>query len=270
MPKVSVIIPTYNRAKYLCEAIDSVLAQTYKDYEIIVVDDGSTDDTKKVLAKYGSSIRYYCQENSGIAVARNVGISLSEGEYIAFLDDDDIWLSDKLKVQMKYLEKNSDIDLVTSRAEIIDSEGHLTGGFKPSKFYATDFEGLLNSNFIVVPSVVFKKKILSKVGYFDEKLRCCEDYELWLRIALKGKIYFMDQVLVKYRMTPNSLSKDLIKLYTSGIYIFKKLDRICNSRQKQLIREMMSGVRYRLAKEYFKKKHIGKFLVNYTLSKFIK
>ena len=102
MPKVSVIIPTYNRAHYICETIDSILAQTYRDYEIIVVDDGSADNTRKVLQKYDGKVRYFYQKNRGPSAARNFGISQSQGEYIAFLDDDDLWTENKLELQIDF------------------------------------------------------------------------------------------------------------------------------------------------------------------------
>ncbi len=111
MPKVSVIIPTYNRAHFLCEALDSALSQTFKDFEIIIVDDGSTDNTKQVLEKYGSRIYYIYQENKGRAEARNTGIRRAKGEHIAFLDDDDIWLPNKLEKQVFFLDARPDIGI---------------------------------------------------------------------------------------------------------------------------------------------------------------
>ena len=109
MPKVSVIIPTYNRSKYVTKAIDSVLAQTYRDFEIIVVDDGSTDNTKEVLKPYTDRIKYLYQENTGVSAARNAGIRAAGGQWIAFLDSDDEWLPEKLSIQMDYLSRHNEI-----------------------------------------------------------------------------------------------------------------------------------------------------------------
>ena len=116
--KVSVAIPTYNRAHYICETIDSVLVQTYKDYEIIVVDDGSTDNTREILKRYGGKIKYFYQANQGQASAWNYAVSQSSGEYIAFLDDDDLWFPEKLERQVEVLDKNPDLGFVCSESYV--------------------------------------------------------------------------------------------------------------------------------------------------------
>ncbi len=125
MPKVSVIIATYNRTHFVCEAIESVLNQTFPDFEIIVIDDGSIDNTKQVLEKYASRIQYIFQENKGRAEARNTGIKNAKCEYIAFLDDDDIWLPNKLEKQVIFLDSHPDIELVYTFTEVINEQGRL-------------------------------------------------------------------------------------------------------------------------------------------------
>src|SRR4030042_587586 len=122
MPKVSVIITTYNRVHFVCEAIDSVLNQTFKDFEIIVVDDGSTDNTKEALKRYSKNIFYIYQSNKGRSQARNTGLKVAKGDYIAFLDDDDIWVPHKLEKQVAFMDSNPNIGLVHTITEVIDEE----------------------------------------------------------------------------------------------------------------------------------------------------
>ena len=130
MKKVTIIIPTYNSSPFIGKAIDSVLAQTYTDYEIILVDDGSTDNTKEILEKYQDNITYILQPNQGVAIARNTGIRNSESEYIALLDSDDEWLPEKLELQMRTIEKNNDVGLVHTNDIQISEEGNVYGSWQ--------------------------------------------------------------------------------------------------------------------------------------------
>ena len=210
MPKISVMIPVYNSARFLQEAIESVLAQTYKDYEIIVIDDGSTDNTKEVLAPYCDRIRYIYQQNQGASSARNKGIRYSQGEYIAFLDADDIWLPEKLHIQVDYLDNNQEIALIYSWALWVDVNGRpLNKRNRSNRSLPTGdiFNILFVRNFITPSSVMIRKRMLDTVGLFDESLTHAEDHELWLRIAREFKGFGINKYLCKYRDTPQSLSK---------------------------------------------------------------
>jgi glycosyltransferase involved in cell wall biosynthesis len=186
MPKVSVIIPTYNRASLLRHAIESVLGQTYDDYELIIVDDGSTDNTAEVVARNSSDkIIYVHQQNRGRSAARNHGIRIATGEYIAFLDSDDMFLSAKLESQVKVLDDNPAIGLVYSHAKNVDENGDFL-----AYHYEGDFSGriypemlFIKNNLITTPTVMVRASILSEVGGFDETLHICEDLDLWRRIA---------------------------------------------------------------------------------------
>src|SRR5437867_1504366 len=158
MPKVSVIIPTFNRAAMVCETIESVLAQTYKDFEIIVIDDGSTDNTREMLKQFGSKIKYIYQNNQGQAMAMNNGIKISEGEYFANIGDDDLWLPEFLEYQTAVLDKNPEFAFVCSGLYFIDGVGKIfktsTEGSKRQK----TFDDLVQDNFVFHLTALVRRK----------------------------------------------------------------------------------------------------------------
>lgn len=212
-PLVSVIIPYFYEEKYLEEALESVFSQTYKDYEIIVVDDGSaTGGAKNICEKYKDKLKYIRQENKGVSAARNNGIVNSRGECIAFLDEDDIWLPDKIEKQVRYFEelkrKNINIGLIYTGQQMIDENNNvLANGLCKSSGY--NYKLLLFGNFIGTPSCVMTtRSVLRDVGLFDEGLLQCQDFDMWIRIAKKYDIYSVNEILTKYRNRQNSLSKD--------------------------------------------------------------
>ncbi|MBR8838295.1 MAG: glycosyltransferase [Stigonema ocellatum SAG 48.90 = DSM 106950] len=210
MPTVSVIISTYKRANLVSQAIESVLAQTYTDYEIIVVNDGSPDNTKEVLDQFGDHITAIHQENQGVSAARNAGIRAAQGQYIAFLDDDDLWLPNKLEKQIACLESNPKIGLVYSDMFCFDENGvfpHTWAKANPTPPIQECWI-LFVRNFIPTPSVVVRQECLDKVGLFDETLTTCEDYDLWLRIIEKWSVHFLNEPLVRYRRSANSLQSN--------------------------------------------------------------
>jgi len=188
-PLVTAVIPTYNRADLVCEAIDSVLAQDYPSFEVIVVDDGSTDGTGEMLTRrYGDRIRYIWQENAGVAAARNAGIRAAQGDYIAFQDSDDLWLPGKLTAQMRALQKHAECALCYTKALYCTPDGRPT-----RRVYSGSNQGrtgdvfdlvLPNTPLIPCPSLVVKRAALAEVGLFDETLRKGEDTDLCLRLTL--------------------------------------------------------------------------------------
>ena len=185
--EVSVIIPTYNRKKLVQEAIDSVLLQSYADYEIIVVDDGSSDGTDvHLLGRYGSRIQYVWQQNQGESLARNRGIDLAHGKYIAFLDSDDLWLPDKTAKQVSFLDANPHIGLLTCQIWYIDGHGkRLSETPALTDLHNDDliFEKLVMANTIPSPSsVMVRAGLLEKCGGFDPTIRFGEDWDLWLKL----------------------------------------------------------------------------------------
>lgn len=227
--KVSVIVPTYNRADLLRETIDSILNQTFKDFELIIVDNYSTDDTEKVIKSYKDKrIRYFKNHNNGIvAVNRNFAIKKSKGEYIALCDDDDLWLPQKLEKQLLEFEKGEQIGLVCTNGFSFDETGEHRKMLKSMSGYFS-FEDLLINNTIICPSVMVKKSVLEDVGIFDEsrEIFTGEDYELWLRIAKKYKIRYLGTPLVKYRTHAGALNKTYLdgdKILKVSKEIYKKL-----------------------------------------------
>jgi len=209
------------------EAIDSVLSQTFKDFELIVVDNYSRDDTEEVIGAYTDErIRYFKHENGGVvAVNRNYGISKAQGEYIAFCDDDDLWMPEKLEKQMLEFEKDSQIGLVCTNAIIFDKNGEL-GVFKTElKDSNFTFESLIWGNSVICSSVLVPKRVIDDVGMMDEspEIFTAEDYELWLRVAQKYRVKYVDLPLVKYRIHPGGYKERSVKVIERNKAVYRKL-----------------------------------------------
>jgi glycosyltransferase involved in cell wall biosynthesis len=198
-PRVSVVVPTYNRGWIVNEAIDSVLNQTFQQYELIVVDDGSTDDTKAILGEYGNRIRVIHQANRGVSAARNRGIRAAKEPLIAFLDSDDVWLSDKLSVQVAFFDRHPDA-LVCQTEEIWIRNGvRVNPGKRHRKRSGKIFEASLALCLVSPSAVMLRKDLFETIGLFDESLPACEDYDLWLRISVNHPIHLIDQPLIVKR-----------------------------------------------------------------------
>ncbi|MFC1951678.1 glycosyltransferase family 2 protein [Chloroflexota bacterium] len=203
--KVSVIVPTYNRAHMVIETVDLILNQTFKDFELIVVDNESTDNTEEVIKSYTDErIRYFKHQNNGVvAINRNYGINKAQGQYIAFCDDDDLWIPEKLERQMLEFEKDSQVGLICTNAINFDRHGEhgerIKAKLKDSHF---TFESLMRGNVIVGSSVLLKRQVVDDVGMIDEspEIFVAEDYELWLRVAKKYRIKYIDLPLIKCRI----------------------------------------------------------------------
>jgi glycosyltransferase involved in cell wall biosynthesis len=233
LPKISVIIPTYNHGRYVGKAINSVLNQTYKDFEIIVVDDGSTDNTRHLIDTYENQIEYIYQENQGLASARNTGIQASQAKYVAFLDADDWFAKENLEIKVAYMEDHPDAAWVYSDWQYLDDKGnYLEKGstifkYAHKKLTGHLFEELVyNRNFISPCTVALKKKILEEVGYFDPSVICQEDLDLWLRISLRYPAHYIDKVLVYVTALPGSLSRDFSKWVSGNAVIVEKLKHL--------------------------------------------
>ncbi|HOW59379.1 MAG TPA: glycosyltransferase [Candidatus Omnitrophota bacterium] len=233
MPKVSVIIPTFNRAEYICDAIDSVLAQTYHDLEIIVINDGSIDDTEKALKKYGGRIQYLYQNNAGVSAARNKGIKASRGEYIAFLDADDSWLPEKLSVQIPILEFNPKLGMVFSYLEIMDEYGRRTGRMKPKQKPGIDFLTMLEAGSAMTSSCLMRKRSLDAAGIFDESLAIYEDMDLFLRVVNQFPALFVEKSLGCYREHSNQSTLDDVKNYKQQVKLAQKWMQISDDPKAQ-------------------------------------
>ncbi len=205
---VSAVIPTYNYAHFLCAAIDSVLAQTYKNIEVIVVDDGSSDNTSEVVKKYEGKITYIYQKNQGLSAARNTGIRAAHGTYVAFLDADDIWLVDKITEQMRLFESGNNVGAVSCRFYEVDESLRVLGESRHKDYPPAELKKRLMAKNVVSggSSVVVKKACFDAVGLFDESLRSAEDWDMWLRIERKYIIRLVEKPLLKVRVGSYSMS----------------------------------------------------------------
>ena len=223
MPEVSVIIPTYNCARYLTEAIDSVLSQTFKDFEVLVIDDGSTDDTGAVVSRYGAPVRYVRQENSGVAVARNRGIEESRGRYVAFLDADDTWFPCKLEQQLDAFDKNTGCRVCYSAFTVVDST------LVPLYINRSDRRGsaledlLLRGNVVgSICTVLAERSLFSAIGGFDTTLSQCADWDIWVRLAVHTEFLYIDEPLVTYRHHGNMMSNNAPLLESDSVRVLEK------------------------------------------------
>ncbi len=232
IPKVSVILPSFNYAQYLHLAIQGVLSQEYSDFELIIVDDCSDDESRKVAEEYrrldDRVMTIFHAKNRGLACTRNTGLKASSGNFIALCDADDIWLPNKLGIQLEYFRNNDQVGIVHSEASIIDSSGSLTGQQFSSLFHLKDqvtsgnlFNELCRRNFLCVPSVVLRREALEYAGGFDEGLRSLEDWVCWTKISRKYLFQYVEEPLVQYRMHGASLSHN-----SSGMAV-NRIKAIC-------------------------------------------
>lgn len=205
MPKVSVIIPVFNRTHPLERAIQSIQKQTFQDFEIIVVDDHSTDDIFSITKKYGT--RYLKTIGKGVSAARNTGIRSADSELIAFLDSDDEWLTNKLELQVKYLSENKKCNIVHTNEFWIRNGQPVNQGTKHQKSGGRIFSECTELCLIAPSSVLVRKILLDQVGVFDESFTVCEDFDLWLRITATEDIGFIEEsLLIKHGGHKDQLS----------------------------------------------------------------
>ena len=244
------VIPTFNRAELLERAVDSVLAQSVACSELIVVDDGSTDNTSDLLNKYSKftkkNIRIYRQENKGPAAARNIGVRLARFPYIAFLDSDDHWHKRKLEKQYQYLADNPNYQISYTREKWLRRGHHLNQKKKHIPRNGDIFTHCLQLCVVGMSTVMMKRELFDRVGLFDESLRCCEDYDLWIRISCRYPFLLIDEPLTVKEggredqvSCQYSLGMDQMRIY---------------SLRKLLDTDILDGHLYHLAFEEFKKK----------------
>lgn len=259
MPKVSVIIPTYNRARYICRAVNSVLNQTITDHEIIIVDDGSTDNTKEVLAQYDNRIVYLPQSNKGISASRNRGISAARGKYIAFLDSDDWWAPEKLAEQVKVLDANPKVGIVYSRMPIVNEKGKKLGT-KPAGVSGKNFKELLEVwGDLPTSTVMTRRECLDRVGVFDCTLPPVEDIDLWLRISQFYDLYEIEgKVLAYYFRHSEQTTASRIKVHNGLVKIYRKILNTFDDIPRDLFIKRVAMSQYTLSREYY----FEKFYVN--------
>jgi glycosyltransferase involved in cell wall biosynthesis len=219
---VSVIIPTYNRSKYICDCIDSVLDQSYQEFEIILIDDGSTDNTREIIQnkyKFEKRLKYIYQNNQERSAARNKGIEESSGEYLAFLDSDDLWHQDKLLMQVTILEKHPTVDMVVTWWNIFDDDGNILQEvyYPETKDIQSGIfsELMVYSNRIGSPTPIIRKSAITGKKLFSDNLTMGEDWEFWTRISIRGKVELVPEIMAYHRVHQNNSEVSM----SSRIYI---------------------------------------------------
>ena len=246
---VSAIIPTYNCAHLLPQAIESAIHQSHRLQEIIVVDDGSTDNTEECVRPFLSQIRYVKQDNRGLAGARNRGIRESKTAFVAFLDADDIWLFEKTEKQLAAFKSSPDAALAFTDAHVLSPGGKVMPTFLFGKG-ARDgyvFDVLLSSAFILPSTVMIRRNCFDDVGLFDEGLICVEDLDLWLRISRKYQVKMVAEPLAVWRRQEDSLTSKVINMGYGSIQVYRKwLSKSCG-----LNAEETRTVKHQISKCYF-------------------
>jgi glycosyltransferase involved in cell wall biosynthesis len=251
--KVSVIIPTYNRSKYLPRAVKSVLGQTFSDLEVIIVDDCSTDQTPAVAKKIvsqDSRVRYHrLEKNQGAPKARNTGIGLAKGEYIGLLDDDDNWRPNKLELQVKKFDSSpEEVALVYGGYKINYSDEDIADRVKKPKKKGKIFEDLLDKCRIGSPTVLVRAVAFDKVGRFDLKLKSCQDWDMWLRISKEFKVDYVDEVVADYYLrSGGQISRNFSSQVQGRKRIFKKYRKYLEKHPDIMAKHIKTIVRFLVA-----------------------
>lgn len=242
---VSVIIPVYNRKKLITRAIKSVLSQTYKNFEIIIIDDASTDETKKVVVEFNDIILLDNKNKPGPAGARNTGIEFAKGKYLAFLDSDDYWAPDKLQKQITAMQKEN-IQFSFTGVSFENYSGDNDFNIPEKGFI---FKELIQKSFICTSSVILKKEVTQKTGLFDENIFGTEDLDLWLRVAFSFQALYIQEPLVTYTRNDDAIMTlsgkregQVVDRFADRLKILNKLktDLPLNSEQKKIIQETIS------------------------------
>ena len=254
-PLVSVIIPNYNYARYLPQALDSVLAQTYPHVEIIVVDDGSTDETALVLCEYNERIRSFQHQREGVSVARNRGVQESHGQLIAFLDADDVWLPTKLERQVQRFLDDPDLGLVHCGWEAIDkmgaaSDSHLDG---LEGWVAKELLLLRRPAVLVVGSgAVVTRNVFEEIGGFDARLSTSADWDFSYRVAIGWRVGFVPEVLLQYRLHGTNMHASIRVMEHDTLLAFSKAFSSADKEIQQLRRRSYGNLHMMLAGSFFR------------------
>ena len=230
-PLVSVIIPTYNRAHFLRLTLESIVSQTYQNIEIFVIDDGSPNNEAEIVCKEFAKVSYCKINNSGgPAKPRNVGIQKAKGKYLAFVDDDDIWLPNKLEKQVQILEQNPEFGLVHGCCEVINNEGILQGKIvgrpgKPEVKHGDVNMRMIGNWTVMMPTSFVRREVVDKVGYFNEEMPAAgEDVEFWTRCSFETKFYYLDNPMVYYRIHNENISSQTKEYINLPLYLKRALD----------------------------------------------
>lgn len=262
-PQVSVIIPNYNYANYLRETIDSVLNQTYVNIEIIVVDDGSKDGSKKILESYGRKIKVIFQKNQGVSAARNNGIAESKGEYVAFLDADDVWLPKKIEKQIEKFSADKELGLVHVGVEEIDDKGN----FLNKKI--DGMEGWVSDELLLFrrpvlggggSGMMIPRKVFDEIGGFDLRLATSADWDLCYQVSSLYRIGFVPDILLKYRIHGSNMHGNISRMEHEMLIGYKKAFSKNDKKVRQLKRMAYGNLHQVLAGSYFRAGNYAAFI----------
>jgi GT2 family glycosyltransferase len=243
-PVVSVVIPTFNRWPLVGEAVESVLAQSYSDFELIVVDDGSTDETQKELAKFRSRLRFFVKAREGVAAARNFGVSRAVGRYVAFLDSDDLWRPKKLEIQTAFMEKDSAVKICQTDEIWLRHDVRVNPKSRHQKPSGDIFVRSLELCLVSPSAVMMTRELFARFGGFDERFPVCEDYDLWLRIAVEHPVPLIPKPLtIKRGGHADQLSRSTWAM-----------DRYRVASLQKLLRSSLQGTRRAAALEVLRSK----------------
>jgi len=243
--RVSVIIPTYNYASFLPRAIESVLSQNYQDIEVFVVDDGSTDGTAQILSQYKSRIKYIHQENAGLSEARNTGILNSTGEFIQFLDSDDILGPDSVALQVKYLENHPEASVVVCRNRLFTkTENGLPKSTGTWRLFQNDLDvHLCHFNIAPPHAFLFRREAIVQTGWFDPGLKACEDHDFWIRAATKGFIpCYNPSAFVYYRKHHRSMSANFENQHLHGVILHQRISTLFDKHPEFPVNRRLEGL----------------------------
>lgn len=270
-PKVSVIIPAYNRESYIRQTVDSVLGQTYQNIELIVVDDGSSDGTRQILEQYGNKLLLLEHEqraNKGQSAAINLGLKKAVGHYVAILDSDDYWHPDKIKIQVEFLEQNPDVGLVYGNGEGVNADGEYLYDIYSDSHYEENKPAnvLMDCYFLVPNNALVRKSVFDEVGGFDESLRSAQDHDMAIRIAEVTKLAYINYKWFYYRRHGQSISQKNANLrWNNGFIILEKaIKRYPYSRITRLKRKAV--LHFRLFQCAIEKNNYIKALFHVVLS----
>ncbi|NNE99536.1 MAG: glycosyltransferase [Pyrinomonadaceae bacterium] len=224
IPQVSVVIPAYNAERYLAASIESVFQQTYDRWELLVIDDGSTDSTGEIAGSYGNAaVKYFFTPNGGVSRARNIGIENASGKYVAFLDADDVWEPEKLEIQMDVLDRETNVKACYSAFFLVDENLNEVGVRRSKRKSNALNDLMLSGNVVATPStVIAEKDLFSQVGGFDTDLSLCADWEMWIRLATKTEFAYIDEPLLKYRVHESNMSNNPRVLESDTILLLEK------------------------------------------------
>ena len=259
---VSVVIPNYNYARYLRAAVDSVLEQTYREIEIIVVDDGSTDGSRKILDSYGERVQTIFQRNQGVSAARNNGVKASRGEFIAFLDADDSWLPSKIEKQVQCLKWDMSIGLVHVGVVEIDAAGNvirelLDGGagdvWRDLLMFSS--RGIFGGG----SGVMMRREIFDEAGGFDPQLSTSADWDLYFQVSSRHKVGFISEVLLRYRIHQSNMHSNIGLMEHDMIIAYKKAFRSASPEIASVRRRAYGSLHQNLAGSYFASREFRAF-----------